>query len=242
MKGNVMYLFGSQVLSKNPETGHKLSVATLSIVDNDLGTITSINISDRAKAFNVKYTSLSTGENADFPVYSGEQATNKLKNGFTGLSGVDLEGEAHHMYRLLQITTPKGGGIESLGLGPVELLLGFGEIKMVKSVFSLAASKAIGYTGLGYTKLGVKMFGDKFLKLHPRLTTPSIRGYGFEQLDAGHRATTFFRSEIMVHGKAGVKNWKTIYYNLNVNGQPLSIGINPWRRTIFHEGPGVFKK
>ncbi|WP_271730164.1 hypothetical protein, partial [Aquimarina algiphila] len=83
-------------------------------------------------------------------------------------------------------------------------------------------------------------------RLHKRITTPGYaevygRGYGYGQYDAGHRATTFLRNEILQNGKYGIKNWKTIFINYELNSQNFSIGINPWKRTIFHEAPGIFK-
>jgi len=62
-----------------------------------------------------------------------------------------------------------------------------------------------------------------------------------KQGDVAHRATTFFRSEIIRKGRIGIKNYKTIYFNHNIGGANFSIGVNPWKRWIFHEGPGIFK-
>jgi RHS repeat-associated protein len=106
------------------------------------------------------------------------------------------------------------------------------------------AEKGIGFTGAAYFKIGTKILGEGFARIHPRLNTigfADIRGMGFGQFDAGHRAAAFFRSEILNSGKLGVKNWKTIYYNITIGGKDFSLGINPWTRTIFHEGPGVFR-
>lgn len=102
-KGNVTYLYGSQVLGKNPETGTKHSTASLSIIDNNSGTVTSINISDRAKAFSVIYSSYSTGITLNYSVASGEQAPNDIKQGFIGITGTSLglhalRNEAHAKY------------------------------------------------------------------------------------------------------------------------------------------------
>lgn len=59
--------------------------------------------------------------------------------------------------------------------------------------------------------------------------------------DIAHRAATFFRKEIITSGKVGFKNYKTIYFNYTVGNRKFSIGVNPWNRKIFHEGPGTFK-
>lgn len=102
-----------------------------------------------------------------------------------------------------------------------------------------------GSYALSFARFGLSMRPSaSFFKLHKRITTPGyadIRGYGFGQYDAGHRATTFLRQEILSKGKFGIKNYKTIFFNHTIDGQHFSIGINPWTRTIFHEGPGIFK-
>ncbi|MFT6637658.1 MAG: RHS repeat-associated protein [Flavobacterium sp.] len=84
--------------------------------------------------------------------------------------------------------------------------------------------------------------------LKPRITNPyfdskglATRGYGFGQYDAGHRASTFMREKIIMEGKFGIKDYKSIYFNYTNQGQNFSIGANPWTRTIYHEGPGIFK-
>lgn len=59
--------------------------------------------------------------------------------------------------------------------------------------------------------------------------------------DIAHRSATFFRKEIMLKGKMGIKNSNTIYFNHKIGNRNFSIGVNPWKRTIFHEAPGVFK-
>lgn len=84
-------------------------------------------------------------------------------------------------------------------------------------------------------------------KLHPRITNPyystgtATRGFGYNQYDIGHRSATFLREDIIMKGKFGIKNYKTFYFNYEVNNQIFSTAINPWRRTIFHEAPGLFK-
>jgi RHS repeat-associated protein len=105
--------------------------------------------------------------------------------------------------------------------------------------FSL--SKAVGTIGAGISYSGFRIFGLSYYRINSRITTLGMRGYGFGQFDAAHRASTFFRKEILKSGFPGVRNWNTIYFNKTIGGQPFSIGINPWKRTIFHEGPGVFK-
>jgi RHS repeat-associated protein len=101
--------------------------------------------------------------------------------------------------------------------------------------------KGVGYVGKGYTQTGLKVFGEKFLKYHPRLTNIGLEGLGKGQFDAGHRAATFLKSEILEAGKWGVQSWRTVYKNLEVGSQTFSIGINPWTREIFHMAPGFYK-
>jgi hypothetical protein len=79
------------------------------------------------------------------------------------------------------------------------------------------------------------------LKLHPRLTNIGIEGMGKGQFDVAHRASAFFQKEIMSNGSYGFKNWRTFYYNHTIGNTNFSIGINPWKREIFHSGIGVFK-
>lgn len=62
------------------------------------------------------------------------------------------------------------------------------------------------------------------------------------QNDAGHRAATFMRSEILSMGKLGVQSWNRIYYNLQNGNQWFSTMVNPWTKTIFHEAPGKVAK
>jgi hypothetical protein len=49
------------------------------------------------------------------------------------------------------------------------------------------------------------------------------------------------REKIIMEGKFGIKDYKSIYFNYTNQGQNFSIGANPWTRTIYHEGPGIFK-
>ena len=85
-------------------------------------------------------------------------------------------------------------------------------------------------------------------KLHPRLYSYAAKGNGFGigQFDAGHRATSFLRNEILTTGRIGAKNLfsrnnATIYFNKSIGSQNFSIGINPYKKSIFHEGPGIFR-
>lgn len=102
-------------------------------------------------------------------------------------------------------------------------------------------NKTVGYTGLAYNKIGYKIMGESFYKLHPRITNIGPRGYGHGQADVYHRTATFYRSEMLETGKFGVRNWNTIYTNYKLGDHNYSIGINPWTRTIFHEGPSIMK-
>lgn len=92
-----------------------------------------------------------------------------------------------------------------------------------------------------------KMVVNSF-ELHPRITHPyfsstgnATRGFGYGQFDIGHRSASFLRESIIMDGNFGIKNYNTIYFNYSNGGQNFSIGANPWTRTIFHEGPGIFK-
>jgi hypothetical protein len=102
-------------------------------------------------------------------------------------------------------------------------------------------NKGVGYLGVGYTKVGVRVFGESFLQYNVRLTKIGIGGLGHGQFDAAHRATTFLKSDILEAGKWGARNWNTIYTNLEIGGKYFSIGINPWKREIYHMAPGFFK-
>lgn len=66
-------------------------------------------------------------------------------------------------------------------------------------------------------------------------------GYGYGQFDVAHRASAFFQKEIFMKGTFGIKNYKTIYFNHKVGNIIFSTGINPWKRTIFHQESGKFK-
>jgi RHS repeat-associated protein len=101
----------------------------------------------------------------------------------------------------------------------------------------LLTRKIPSIVNFGYSTVGYRMIGTSFFKLHPRLTTLSTRGFGFGQFDAAHRASIFMKNDILFKGTMGIKNYNTIYFNYN----QFSIGINPWTRTIFHMGPGLFK-
>ncbi len=102
---------------------------------------------------------------------------------------------------------------------------------------------AVGKAGgnLAYSLGGYKLLGTGYFENADYLTRLTKGGYGFGQFDVAHRSTTFLRNDILMEGKLGISNWKTIFMNYNNNGQNFSIGINPWKKTIFHEGPGVFK-
>jgi hypothetical protein len=92
-----------------------------------------------------------------------------------------------------------------------------------------------------YSAGGYKIFGTKFFRLDSRLTNIGVEGLGHGQFDAAHRAVAYLREDILQKGSIGFKNQSTMFLNYSTNGQNFSIGINPWTRTIFHEGPGVFK-
>ena len=56
-----------------------------------------------------------------------------------------------------------------------------------------------------------------------------------QQKDAGHRAGTFLRDGF-VRTFPKVRNWNTIYWEMEEGSKYWHLGINPWTRTIFHEG------
>lgn len=80
-------------------------------------------------------------------------------------------------------------------------------------------------------------------KIHLRISNPGQHGVGIlrqGQLDVGHRASTFFSTEVIQTGKIGIENYRTIYFNKRIGNRDFSVGINPWTRTIFHEGPDIY--
>ncbi len=105
---------------------------------------------------------------------------------------------------------------------PIQNIQRLGIVKTNNFFFDVLAGKEV---------LKGFQLSESFFKLHPRLMNQ----------DVAHRATTFFRQEIISNGKFGIKNYKTIYFNHRIGNRNFSIGINPWKRTIFHEGPGIFK-
>lgn len=86
-------------------------------------------------------------------------------------------------------------------------------------------------------------------EINPRITDTGCFKIGRGQFDWEHRATTLLADDIMQTGKFGIRNYRTIYFNKMYSGyrngkyymQVHSIGINPWKRTIFHEGPSLLK-
>lgn len=93
-----------------------------------------------------------------------------------------------------------------------------------------------------YSAGGYKIFGTKYFRLDSRLTNIGVEGLGHGQFDAAHRATSFLREDILQKGTIGFRDPSTMFLNHTIDGQSFSIGINPWTRKIFHEGPGVFSK
>jgi RHS repeat-associated protein len=88
----------------------------------------------------------------------------------------------------------------------------------------------------------------KNFSLHPRIANPyfsnvgeATKGFGFNQYDAAHRASTFLRDDIIMHGSFGIKDYKTIYFNYSTGSQNFSTAANPWTRTIYHEAPGIIR-
>ena len=106
------------------------------------------------------------------------------------------------------------------------------------------AGQGLGYVGAGFFYTGYRLFGNGFVRLHPRLTNPWLInpartnlnnvGFGKGQYDAAHRATTFVRHST-ISAWPYVRNWNTIYWKTPIPGHTIS--VNPWTRTIFHEGP-----
>ncbi len=117
--------------------------------------------------------------------------------------------------------------------------IGFGFGYVAGSAFM---TKGAGSTlNLAYSVGGYRLLGTNLFKNHSYLTRFSKGGYGYGQFDVAHRASRFMRNDILLNGKMGIKNLNTIYFNYNNAGQNFSIGINPWKRTIIHEGIGFFK-
>jgi hypothetical protein len=57
-------------------------------------------------------------------------------------------------------------------------------------------------------------------------------------MDPAYRAATLFRARgSLINSFPNVKDWKTIYWeSQTTNGLFINIGVNPWTKTIFHEG------
>ena len=116
-----------------------------------------------------------------------------------------------------------------------------------------AAAKALGYGVKGYYALKQSRLTTSSFNLHPRLTNLNTAKYdNLDQFNAGHRGTAFFSDEILQTGKIGTKDFNsiifgpilkpnTIHFNKTIGGKDLSVGLNPWNNTIFHQGPDVFK-
>lgn len=146
----------------------------------------------------------------------------------------------------VKVTFSQGGEVSSSfeGYGFRNYNQGTGGALMDPSFAIVISDIGVGlfFKGLG---IGAKYFLSRtynsVLKLHPRLTTLGTRGFGHGQFDAAHRGTAFFQKEIFQKGSFGVKNYNTIYFNHKIGTQNFSTGINPWNRTIFHQGPGIFK-
>lgn len=122
----------------------------------------------------------------------------------------------------------------------------------------MAASFVIPYAAEGmlvnFERIGISVENSlrkaavKTFSVHPRISNPyfssvgeATKGFGFGQYDAGHRAASFLRDDIILHGNFGIKNYNTIYFNYSIGKQSFSTAANPWKLTIFHEAPGVFK-
>lgn len=101
-----------------------------------------------------------------------------------------------------------------------------------------------------------RLLKREYFKLHPRITNPRYNykllydsktqkmEFGFintDQMDIAHRAASFVSTDVMQTGNIGIKNYKTIYFNKTYGNKTISVAINPWTRTIYHEGPGLFK-
>jgi len=105
------------------------------------------------------------------------------------------------------------------------------------SQFIKPAAKQIAKEGQG--QLSRDLFDISY-----RITNPGKYGvarFGKGQMDAGHRGSTFFSDEIIKTGDFGIRDYRTIYFNKKFGDEYISVGINPWKRRIIHEGPGFFK-
>jgi hypothetical protein len=71
---------------------------------------------------------------------------------------------------------------------------------------------------------------EDYLELHPRIP---------QQTDIYHSATTFMREEVL-GTYPEIKSYRSLWYSIpgEANGVKgsFSVGVNPWTRTIYHEG------
>ncbi|MFV0364866.1 MAG: hypothetical protein ACK5LL_17510 [Suipraeoptans sp.] len=118
----------------------------------------------------------------------------------------------------------------------VQYLFSIGFITKGTAFFRPAAKEIL--------KDGQQLLSRDLFNISYRITNPGKYGVGVlrqGQMDVGHRASTFFSDEVIKTGRIGIRDYKTIYFNKTIGDQPFSVGVNPWTRRIFHEGPGVFK-
>jgi len=93
-------------------------------------------------------------------------------------------------------------------------------------------STSIGYLGSAYVYSGRQLFGEQFLRYHPRI---------FGQNDAAHRAGVFLRDDLMKASPAVVDRRK-LSWSFQNGSKYYSIGVNPWTRSIYHMGPSANPK
>ncbi|WP_050019470.1 RHS repeat-associated core domain-containing protein [Chryseobacterium sp. P1-3] len=141
-------------------------------------------------------------------------------------------------------TASEGGGIRDFGVN-IRLDNRLQSPGLYDPSFDIMKDYIGGKLALKGLGIGAKYLLSKtynsILRLHPRLTTLGMRGYGHGQFDAAHRGTAFIQEEIFRKGTFGIKNYKTVYFNHTIGNHTFSTGINPWTRTIFHQGIGKFK-
>lgn len=107
-----------------------------------------------------------------------------------------------------------------------------------------AGAKILGYGVKGYYTLSQSKLTTSSFNLHPRLTNLNTSKFNNKnQFDAMHRGTAFFSDEILQTGKISTDfnsiflNRNTVNFKKNLGGKNLGIGINPFTKTIIHQGP-----
>ncbi len=147
-----------------------------------------------------------------------------------GVSGI-IGGGPYQLYRTLK-------GSYDFGYNTATTLLNgdpYGAGYAVGNYYSGAALGSVTGLGIGYVGVNFRSAVGQYFYM---TSTPKSRLF---YQDVTHRSTTFIRKDILLYGKMGIKDYRTVYFNYKVGNKYFSIGINPWKRSIFHEGPGFYK-